>query len=340
MAVDWRERLRAMAGATLGILVTAFLSHRLAGTTTPWLVAPLGASAVLVFAAPASPLAQPWSVVGGNTLSALVGVLCVNLIDVPELAACAAVGLAIGLMMLTRCLHPPGGAAALLVALAGVKNPGFALFPVLTNSLLLVAMGVAWNNATKRAYPHQQLPAPTKAIKTDREGLDADLEAVIARYNQVLDVSRDDLKALVEDTHLRTYERRLANTRCADVMSKQVITVTLQTPRDAALDLFTRHHVKALPVIDDAHAVLGIVTPADFIRRPAAQTVGELMTQHVRLATTEQHLSELVPLFATSGHHHLPVVDAAQRLAGIITQSDVVGALLTSATRASASETR
>jgi CBS domain-containing membrane protein len=78
--IDARERLRAVAGAGLGLLVTALLSHWLAGPlhASVWLIAPLGASAVLVFAVPASPLAQPWSVIGGNTLSALVGIACAS----------------------------------------------------------------------------------------------------------------------------------------------------------------------------------------------------------------------------------------------------------------------
>ena len=67
--------------------------------------------AVLLFAAPASPLAQPWSVVGGNTLSTLVGVACVLLIPDPVAAAAVAVALAIAVMFALRCLHPPGGAA-------------------------------------------------------------------------------------------------------------------------------------------------------------------------------------------------------------------------------------
>lgn len=71
------ERLRAVLGAALGLVCTALLSGWLAPSATVWLVAPIGASAVLVFTAPASPLAQPWSVVAGNSLSAVVGLFCV-----------------------------------------------------------------------------------------------------------------------------------------------------------------------------------------------------------------------------------------------------------------------
>ena len=174
-------------------------------------MAPLGASAVLVFAVPSSPLAQPWAVVGGNTVSALVGIACVHAVGSPELAAALAVGLAIALMFALRCLHPPGGASALLVALGGVTDPRFALYPVLVNSLLLVAVGMAYNQATRRSYPHRQLPAgATTARDAEADAIDADLDAVLARYNQVLDISRDDLKALLADTQLAAYQRKLA----------------------------------------------------------------------------------------------------------------------------------
>ena len=86
--VNSRERLRAIVGAGLGLLVTAALSQ-LTGSSfdSRWLVAPLGASAVLVFALPASPLAQPWSVLAGNTFSALVGVACARWVPDPVWAS-------------------------------------------------------------------------------------------------------------------------------------------------------------------------------------------------------------------------------------------------------------
>ena len=99
LSVNRQERFRAALGGGLGILLTAWLCkglvthwHVLAGSA--WLAAPLGASAVLVFAVPASPLAQPWSVIGGNTLSALVGVACAALLPDPALAGALAVALA------------------------------------------------------------------------------------------------------------------------------------------------------------------------------------------------------------------------------------------------------
>jgi CBS domain-containing membrane protein len=157
------KRLRVAVGAGLGVLIAAWLSRWLGGASSaqPWLVAPLGASAVLVFAQPASPLAHPWAVVVGNTCSALVGVLCVHASMnvalapwfVPGLAPALAVGGAVILMFSTRSLHPPGGATALLVVLGGVTDPRFALFPVFVNSLLLALAGLVYNNLMGNPYP-------------------------------------------------------------------------------------------------------------------------------------------------------------------------------------------
>ncbi len=145
-------------GAFLGILVTGLASRAcLAPHQAVWLIAPMGASAVLVFGVPASPLAQPWSVVGGNTLSALVGMVSARLVPDVAIAGALAVGGAIAVMMAFRCLHPPGGASALYAVLSApaIAPLGwrFAVCPVLLNAAVLTAIGVVYNNATGRRYP-------------------------------------------------------------------------------------------------------------------------------------------------------------------------------------------
>jgi CBS domain-containing membrane protein len=104
-----------LAIAVAGLATAALLGGD--GSSLPWLVAPLGASAVLVFAVPASPLTQPRSLVIGNMLSAAIGLTLGMLLGDPLIAASLAVGLAIAAISLARCLHPPGGACALLCAL-------------------------------------------------------------------------------------------------------------------------------------------------------------------------------------------------------------------------------
>ena len=354
LPIDARERLRASLGAGLGILLAALLAawwlegqpvHQ-HGALALALVAPLGASAVLVFALPSSPLAQPWSVVGGNTLSALIGIACAQWLPEANLAAALAVALAIAAMFALRCLHPPGGASALLMVLIGAHDFSYAWSPVALDSLLLVVAGLVYNNLTRRPWPHVPRPAePSGETRLQR----ADLDAVLARYNQVLDISRDDLAELLEQVEARAYQRKMGELRCADVMSREPVVARAEMPLQEAWALMRARRIKALPVTDRQGHLLGIVTVADFMRqidldvheglgwrlrslvRPRAhqgeRTVGRIMSRTVRVASADRLLIDLVPVFSENGHRHIPIIDGSRRLVGIITQSDLIRAL-------------
>ena len=111
----------ALLGGAFGIFATGYLMHVWLGSGQglPLLIAPIGASAVLLFAVPASPLAQPWAIIGGNTISALCGIFWIKVLGDPAYAACLGVATAIAMMSLARCLHPPGGACALTGVIGG-----------------------------------------------------------------------------------------------------------------------------------------------------------------------------------------------------------------------------
>ncbi|RZJ07266.1 MAG: CBS domain-containing protein, partial [Haliea sp.] len=291
--IDGRERLRLGIGTLTGIFLTAMLSHlggSYAHAVQPWLVAPLGASAILVFALPASPMAQPWAVVGGNTLSALMGIAAVHAgqaLGHPEAVVALAVALAVALMLSLRCLHPPGGAMALMMVLGGIDSPSFALYPVLVNSVLMVAAGVLYNNLTGRAYPHMQLPDATSGPAGQGNG---DIDAVLRDYNQVLDISRDDLDALLQDLRKRAHARKLNDVRCADIMSTDLATVEYGTSLQDGWALLRSRHIKALPVIDRAGRIAGIVTLADFMRAADLDLhhgFGAKLKQLIRSTTAE-----------------------------------------------------
>src|SRR5471032_2671713 len=216
-----REQWRAAAGALAGMLLTSLISHYAltAGGLGIYLVAPIGASSVLLFCLPASPLAQPWSVVGGNVVSGLAGAACVRWLGASVPTVELAAGAAIAAMFALRCLHPPGGAVALTTVIGGpavrAAGFGFALGPVLFNSLLLMLAAVAYNNLTGRRYPQRQQaahphPHATRdAPPTVRIGFTpGDLDAVLRQHNQVLDISREDLESLFLQTEMRAHHRR------------------------------------------------------------------------------------------------------------------------------------
>jgi len=368
--VDRYERMRASTGALFGLVLTGLTCYMLLGNNPSalWLIAPMGASSVLLFAVPSSPLAQPWSLIGGNLVAAIVGVTCAKLVGEPILAAGLAAALAIGGMFALRCIHPPSGAVALTAVLGGpaIHNLGygFVLNPVMLNSVILLMTALFFNNATKRRYPHQAAPAVNvkKPETTDEEPMDrlgitpADLDTVLARYNQVLDISRADLEAILAQTEMQAYRRRFGETTCADVMSKDVVTAEFGMH---LADAWTRLHdsnVTALPVIDRGHHVIGIVTKADFLRhadihphdgfidrlahliRPSQQShtekeevVGQIMATEVQTARDNQPIVELVELMSDARLHQIPVVNEQGKLVGMMTQSDMIAALYESA---------
>jgi CBS domain-containing membrane protein len=190
-------------GAGTGLAVTGMFSHWLLGGVNLWFIAPMGASAVLLFGVPASPLAQPWSIVGGNVLSALIGVSVGMLVPDVALACGLAAGLAIAAMYFLRCLHPPGGAVALTAILGGadVAHEGyhFVLAPVLLNSLMLAVLAMIFNNLVGRRYPH---PLAEEEVKSRAVPLGAsvtreDIHAALLD-GQFLDIDEDDVQELLE----------------------------------------------------------------------------------------------------------------------------------------------
>jgi CBS domain-containing membrane protein len=210
-----RDRLFACAGALVGIALTGFLCGLAAGKAPHLLllVPPMGASAVLVFAVPSSPMAQPWPVIGGNTISALAGIAVSHTISEPALAAGVAVALAIGAMSLLRCLHPPGGAAALVAVFAG-SGAGylFPLMPVALNATVLVACGLAYHRFSGHSYPHVTKPAeprkpepPTVSAVPSFER--EDVAATLEEMGEAYDISVEDLERILSEIEKKAQAR-------------------------------------------------------------------------------------------------------------------------------------
>lgn len=359
MAVRWPERLRSCAGALIGIAFTGGAMHVLLGPAAniPLLVAPMGASAVLLFAVPASPLAQPWSIIGGNIVSATVGVACASWIADPIGAAALAVSLAICAMFALRCVHPPSGAVALTAVLGGpaihALGYRFVAEPIAIQSAMLLFAAIVYHAATGHRYPHVAQPRVGQGAATPgsaaTEGFTrADLEAVLNRRGELLDIDTDDLESLLRDVQLQAYTRTFNELTCADIMSRSLVAVSASTRASAAWSLLKRRHIKALPVTDERQHVIGIITRSDLVDKRAfgkaprhaspaqrwfrrsftpAPLVGALMNADVRTIGASTPIVELVPTFANYGHHHIPVLDSQQRLAGMITQADLIAGL-------------
>jgi len=209
-----RERVLGCIGALVGIALTGLVAGVAVGSDwhLPLIIGPIGASAVLLFVVPASPLAQPWPIVGGNTISALVGLAVAHVIPEPAIAAGVAVALAILVMSLTRSLHPPGGASALTVVLGGpaVAAQGwlFPFVPVALDSLLLVLVGLVFHRLAGRTYPHRPL-APSPPSVPAPAGFElVDVDTALAELHETFDVDRADVARLLEEVERQASIRR------------------------------------------------------------------------------------------------------------------------------------
>lgn len=176
--VDYREHFWSFIGAFAGIGIIAFLqSLQLSRLENIFLIGSFGASSVLVYGAIQSPLAQPRNLIGGHLVSALVGVTVAQLLpDIIWLTAPLAVGLSIVGMQVTKTLHPPGGATALIAVSSGPKIAAmgylFVLSPVLTGAGILLLTALVFNNIT----PHRRYPTTNRFTTYIRGILNRDRE--------------------------------------------------------------------------------------------------------------------------------------------------------------------
>ncbi len=201
--VPLTEKIRSSLAALTGILLLGLALRFLPQVGYPLsLMASMAAAAVLLYAVPHSPMAQPWPLVGGNLLSGMIGWACSLLIPDPVMAAACAVGTAVLAMHLLNCLHPPGGATAMIMVLsAGVFHQHgwqWAASMVLANALLSLALAYIINNLIPgRHYPSRRTAAahhPVPHVAGSTIEVEAvDVEWALTQMDSMIDVSEADL---------------------------------------------------------------------------------------------------------------------------------------------------
>ena len=200
------EKIISGIGGSLSIL-TAFWLTRVgylglgAGAV---FVASFGASAVLLFAAPHSPLANPWNVIGGHTISALIGVGVYHLLPDPVAGGALSVGLAISAMYYLGCLHPPGGASSIIPLIGGPMAHGwlFPFFPVMAGVVLMTIFAVVFNYPfIWRRYPEalmEKVEIPSGRVCHYPDISHADFVAALSQLDTYVDISEEDLLRIYE----------------------------------------------------------------------------------------------------------------------------------------------
>lgn len=142
--------IRGLIGGTATIALLGLAGQGLQETV---LIAPFGASCVLLFAAPESPFAQPRNLVLGHLLTAAVGLAMLWFVGNSIWSMGLAVGLVIALMELTRTVHPPAGANPIVIMLGGKASALFLVTPVLCGVLVLLALALLVNNLGGKKWP-------------------------------------------------------------------------------------------------------------------------------------------------------------------------------------------
>lgn len=200
------EKVVSVLGGLVSISLLMWVTRQFLAPESAFpVIASMGASAVLLFAVPHGPLSQPWPVLAGHGVSAVIGVLCARHLGHGWLAAGCAVGLAIGAMHQLRCIHPPGGATALTAVIGGeaVQRLGFQFvaWPVLANAAVVLGVAVAFNwPFTWRRYPavlsrRRGSPGPPRP---DDEASHAAIVQALKSIDSFIDVSEPDLRALAQ----------------------------------------------------------------------------------------------------------------------------------------------
>ena len=350
--VSLAEASRTALGALVGIMITGLITRATMGegSLAPMLIAPMGASAVLLFAAPSSPLAQPWSILAGKCIAAAIGVTIAGLVGDPILAAALALSLAIGAMIATQSLHPPSGAVALTAVLGGPEvleiGYGFVFWPVAVNSLVLVIAAMAFNRLTGRVYP----AVPVKsADDSARSGLldvqPTDVKAVLRQYDEIVNIAPEVLEQLLEQAQIRAFQRSAGQLECRAIMSPLAATVLPTTPVRTIWSLMRRFELRAIPVVDTHGKLVGIISRTDFfaahlvdqrgqVRKwqvgAPKQRAQDLMSRNVQSALPKTLVSKLVSPMVDQGLHQIPIVDASNRVVGIVSQADLLSGLFKS----------
>ena len=225
----------------------------------------------------------------------------------------------------------------------------------------MLVMAIAINRwVLRHEYPTVPHPADNKKHKhstiiqpSQRTGIsEQDLEQALENMDMFMDVSTGDLSKLFTDAQMQSFKRYRGNITCADIMVKNILTVEYGTEVEEAWKIMHSEKLKAMPVIDRARRVIGIITWNDFFkfinvganetfqekfrafirRTPDVSTdkpesVGHIMTSSVSVLPESTHIADLIPLMSNQGYRQIPIVNNENRLVGMVYQANLIAAL-------------
>lgn len=340
--LPFKDRVLCGLGALIGLAISSLISWHVLGGFNAWYIAPMGASSVLLFAVPASPLAQPWNVVIGNTIAGVIGVSCALFIAEPTLAFSLAVALTIFLMMSTDSLHPPSGAVAITAVMGGesIHQLGYAFvfYPVLLNSILLLIVAIIYNRMLGKQFPQvaqintrSKDPTPTQKVTIQPQ----DIKDALADQTELLDISEYDLQKIILKAQENANARQVGDYLCQDIMSKDVIFLHAEDDIHKALDKFKQVNLMSLPVVNVDNELVGTLALYEVVEWFKGSTdvhaswqylVKQIMNLQVVTVQPQQPIQDLIPYFVERSFNYIPVVDG-KKIVGIISRADMIAAM-------------
>ena len=347
-----KEKLLSGITGFLGIAILSLLKEQYPAEFTNMILASMGATAVLLFAAPHSTLVQPSAILGGHLLSAIVGVAAQEWVPTPY-AAAVAVGGAIFLMHLFHCLHPPGGATAIFAVIGGPSvwdlGYGYVLSPVGVNAVLMLLLGMIINNvrsgSTLYPAPLKETASPPKETLNPVALTPEDIRDALKSSSTYIDVSEEDLWSIYQQADLLAHRRLLASHPISSLTLEPVETVYYTHSLDQVWEALERSTNGCVVVVSSYRHLDGIITRSDLIKylsriqRPSAMiqrirrqritevlasdktVAGEIMTHPVISVPENATLDQVASILAKGHLHHVPVVDSDRRLLGVITHA-------------------
>lgn len=349
--VSLHEKLIAGCLAFMSIVVLWSLKEAYPASFSNILLASMGATAVLLFATPHSTLVQPYAILGGHVVSALIGVAAQRFVPAPY-AAAVAVGLAITLMHLLHCLHPPGGATALYAVTGGPEiwdlGFGYVLTPVAVNAGLMLLMGLILNNlrAPGKLYPVVPLPAAITSSGVTKDiprVTPDDIKEAVTESGTYIDVTEEDLLTLYQAAESNLFKRLLSSRSVDSLSFGQTTTLSKNAPMVDVLEALAVSETGCVVILAPDRQVEGIITGVDISRALSQQagpkgnpisregdpkscviaTAEDLMTRPVQTIFKTDRMDTVAALLATGDIHHVPVVDESHRFLGVITHTDI-----------------
>lgn len=355
------ERMKVALTAFISVFTVVLVSQQVQDPgAMVVLLGSMGASSVIMFALPSSPLAKPWPFLVGHSMAACIGFILTFFISELALLAATTIACVLMVMYILECMHPPAAATALVPALAAQHTEihidilvpillNIVVFFVVSQILHRLVMKRRWIKPEPNYDPvhlhHDQTPLKRLGLQSE------DLVQAINSFDSVLAVSQEELESIYQQAQKLAYQRRTGEILSRDIMSSDVITVSEDTPLGMAWKILHKHKISMLPVVNEERELLGVISSVDFLknlsvpsyagllkhlnrilvkrkhRKEVNNKVKDVMVTDVIAVKDTDHIVALVPLLSDIGLHHIPVLNAEQKLCGIITQSDLIGAL-------------